>query len=103
MRKRLVSAARCAIRMRSKEKNRVQALALLRKDLINDPRHCFGIHMHCSPDFCTTVRDLQVQQPPTSQEPSQELPSSSGDTEDGEIYDDNGDDLNLRGKPEHLQ
>ena len=29
MRKRLVSAARCAIRMRSKEKNRVQALALL--------------------------------------------------------------------------
>ena len=43
MRKRLVSAARCAIRMRSKEKNRVQALALLRKDLINGPRHCFGI------------------------------------------------------------
>ena len=29
MRKRLVSAARCAIRMRSKEKNRVQAPALL--------------------------------------------------------------------------
>ena len=72
MRKRLVSAARCAIRMRSKEKNRVQALALLRKDLINGPRHCFGIHTHCSPDFCTTVRDLQVQQPPTSQQPSQQ-------------------------------
>ena len=81
MRKRLVSAARYAIRMRSKEKNRVQALALLRKDLINGPRHCFGIHTHCSPDFCTTVRDLQVQQLPTTQQP----PSSSGDTEDGEI------------------
>ena len=103
MRKRLVSAARCAIRMRSKEKNRVQALALLRKDLINGPRHCFGIHTHCSPDFCTTVRDLQVQQPPTSQQPSQEPPSSSGDTEDGKIYGDNEDDLDLRGKPEHLQ
>ena len=48
MRKRLVSAARCAIRMRSKENNRVQALALLRKDFINGPRHCFGIHTHCS-------------------------------------------------------
>ena len=89
------------------EKNRVQALALLRKDLINGPRHCFGFHTHCSPDFCTIVRDLQVQQPPTSQQPSQqpsqELPSSSGDTEDGKIYDDNEDDLDLRGKPEHLQ
>ena len=60
IRKTLVSAARCAIRMRSKEKNRVQALALLRKNLINGPRHCFGIHTHCSPDLCTTVRDLQV-------------------------------------------
>ena len=65
------------------------------------------IHMHCSPDFCTTVRDLQVQQPPTSQQPSQqpsqEPPSFSGDTEDGKFYDDNEDDLDLRGKIEHLQ
>ena len=83
--------------MRSKEKNRVQAPALLRKDLINGPRHCFGIHMYCNPDFSTTVRDLQVQQPPTSQQPSQEPPSSSGDTKDGEIYDDNEYDFDLRG------
>ena len=47
--------------------------------------------------FSTTVRDLQVQQPPTSQQPSQEPPSSSGDTKDGEIYDDNEYDFDLRG------
>ena len=85
------------------EKHIVQALVLLRKDLINGPCHCFGIHTHCSPDLCTTVRDLQVLQLPTSQQPSQEPPSSSGDTEDGENNDDNEDDFDLRGKPKHLQ
>ena len=47
--------------------------------------------------FQHNIRDLQVQQPPTSQQPSQELPSSSGDTKDGEIYDDNEYDFDLRG------
>ena len=46
MRKRLVSAARCAIGIRSKELNTAQALISLRKDLINGPSHCFGIQTH---------------------------------------------------------
>ena len=54
MRKRLVSSARCAIRMRSKEIDRKKALESLKKDLIN---HCFGNHLNCSPDFCTTARE----------------------------------------------
>ena len=59
MRKRLVSAARCAIRMRSKEKDRKKAVSLLKKDLENGPRHCFGFHYHCSPDFCKTAQSKQ--------------------------------------------
>jgi len=46
--------------MRSKESDRVKALSLLKKDLINGPRHCFGIHTHCSPDFCTKVTTHSV-------------------------------------------
>ncbi len=57
MRKRLISAARCAIKMRSKESDRVKTLSLLKKDLINGPRHCFGIHTHCSPE-CSLQADL---------------------------------------------
>ena len=61
IRKRLVSSARCAIKMRSKEVDRVKALVSLRNDLVNGPRHCFGIHTYCSPDFCTTTaRDQQL-------------------------------------------
>ena len=57
MRRRLVSAARSAIRMRSTESDRSKAITKLRKDLLNGPRHCFGHHDHCSPDFCTTARE----------------------------------------------
>ena len=64
MRKRLVSAARSAIRMRSKESDKKTALKSLQHDLQNGPRHCFDFHNHCSPDFCKTAR---------------ERPSSSGD------------------------
>ena len=42
MRRRLVSAARCAIRMRSREVDRKLAVQLLKKDLLNGPNHCFG-------------------------------------------------------------
>ena len=56
IRKKLVSGARCAIRMRSKEADKARALIALRKDLANGPSHVFGIHTHCSPDFCTTVQ-----------------------------------------------
>ncbi len=45
MRKRLVSSsARCAIKMQSKEPDHQKALKLLKKDLLNGPRHCFGLY-----------------------------------------------------------
>lgn len=47
MRKRLTSAARCAIKMCSKDGNRQRAVRLLEQDLINGPRHCFGYHQKC--------------------------------------------------------
>ena len=52
MRKRLTSAARCAIKMRSKEVDRRKGVKLLEQDLRNGPYHCFGIHDRCSSDFC---------------------------------------------------
>ncbi len=57
MRRRLVSSARCAIKMRSKEVDRKVAVRQLKKDLLNGPNHCFGNHEHCSPDFCSTAKD----------------------------------------------
>ncbi len=57
MRRRLVSAARCAIKMRSKEVDRKTAVHLLRKDLLNGPNHCFGSHERFNPDFCSTAKD----------------------------------------------
>ena len=57
MRRRLVSAARCAIKMRSSELDRLLEIKLLKRDLTNEPNHCFGNHNFCSPDFCTTARD----------------------------------------------
>ena len=59
MRKRLVSAARCAIRMRSSEADRHDGVQLLKRDLVNGPNHCFGNHSKCSPDFCSTARERQ--------------------------------------------
>ena len=59
MRQRLTSAARCAIKMRSKELNRAEAIKKLEADLRNGPLHCFGVHDKCSPDFCTTARERQ--------------------------------------------
>ena len=56
MRKRLTSAARCAIKMRSKESDRKKAIKLLEHDLQNGPYHCFGIHDNCSKDFCSQNR-----------------------------------------------
>ena len=61
MRRKLVSAARSAIRMRSTESDRGNALNSLRKDLMNGPRHCFGHHDYCSPDFCTMARERMEQ------------------------------------------
>ena len=59
MRKRLTSAAHCAIKMRSQEADRNVAVRLLERDLLDGPFHCFGYHDKCSPDFCSTVRQNQ--------------------------------------------
>ena len=66
MRKRLTSAARCAIKMRSQESNKAQAIKSLEKDIINGPLHCFGYHSKCSADFCRTVQENQQNQPISS-------------------------------------
>ena len=59
MRQKLVSAAWCAIRMRSQEIDTKKALVQLRQDLVNGPQHCFGIHTNCSTDFCTVAQERQ--------------------------------------------
>ena len=69
MRRRLVSAARCAIRMRSKEADRKKAIKLLKEDLTNGPNHCFGIHDRCSTDFCSTAQ-ARLSQRSTSSSPA---------------------------------
>ena len=73
-----MSSARCAIKMRSREPDPKKALELLKKDLVNGPRHCFGLHQFCSPDFCTTAREQQEQTSPVS---SSFTPSSSPSAE----------------------
>ncbi len=92
MRKRLVSSARCAIKMRSKEPDHQKALKLLKKDLLNGPRHCFGLHQFCSVDFCTTARE---QQSSLSTSPS---PSSTEEKSDEAKSDNDEDDDDLAGK-----
>ena len=52
MHKRLTKAARCAIKMRSRESDKKAAVQKLQHDLHNSPLHCFGIHDNCSTDFC---------------------------------------------------
>lgn len=83
MRCRLTSAARCAIKMRSKEPDTAKALKQLQKDLRNGPYHCFGHHDGCSPDFCLTAKERV------------ETSSSSvtTDGEDRESLDDDGEDV----------
>jgi len=62
MRQRLTSAARCAIKMRSQEENRQEAIKKLQSDLQNGPYHCFGIHDNCSANFCTSTKSMQNQE-----------------------------------------
>ena len=57
MQKRLISSARCAIRMRNKEPDKRRAVELLERDLLNGPS--FGIHDVCSSDFCSVVKERE--------------------------------------------
>ena len=90
MRKRLVSAARCAIRMRSKEPDRKKAVRLLEKDLINGPNHCFGVHDACSSDFCSTAKERE-------QRCDVSASTSASTGEETACDSDDGDDDNLIG------
>ena len=73
-RKRLASAVRCAIIMRSnevkdKKVNKVAAAKALQEDILNATLHCFGSHSKCKPEYCKTVRALQS---PTNTNDSQQ-------------------------------
>lgn len=57
MHKRLTSAARCTIKMRSLEPDTRKAVKLLEQDLVNGPLHCFGFHSKCSADFCKVAHE----------------------------------------------
>ena len=94
MRKRLVGAARCAIKMRSKEPDRKVGVKKLKRDLLNGPDHCFGHHNHCSPDFCSTAKDRisKLQHVPV---PAVRVADGSGTAEDD-------DDDDLAGKWIHI-
>ena len=52
VRVRITSAVRCAIRMRSAEKDHKKAAKLLQSDIKNSVNHVFGNHSNCSSDFC---------------------------------------------------
>lgn len=80
MRRRLTSAARCAIKMRSQEPDISKAVKQLERDLVNGPFHCFNQHANCSPDFCRTARENMQG-------------TSTGDCDSGEDSLDSGDDL----------
>ena len=86
MRQRLTSAARCAIKMRSEEENRANAIQKLQADLKNGPFHCFGIHDQCSPDFC--ISKQKTEKTPTTT-PTTTNPSllSMDEDEDYDISD----------------
>lgn len=83
MRCRLTSAARCAIKMRSKEPDKKKAVKLLQHDLQNGPYHCFGQHQRCSSDFC-----LSAAKTSSSSQPHGDLDNDSEDDDDGIHLDD---------------
>ena len=92
MRQKLVSGACCAIRMRSYETDVKKAVELLNRDLLNGPLHCFGIHSHCSTDFCTVAREKQEPSNSNTQN-SQSASSSNNDDQpasSSSIFNDSG-------------
>lgn len=76
MRKKLTKAARCAIKMRSANSNKAEAVRLLREDLRNGPYHCFGDHSQCSTDYCK-VKKISQQQPTESENTNNTTPTES--------------------------
>ncbi len=97
MRQRLVGAARCAIKMHSKEPDRKKAIKLLERDLINGPLHCFGLHDNCSPDFCSTVKEKLNQSSPVLQS-DDPAALQSDETDDNPVVIDDDPDSDIIGK-----
>ena len=67
-RKRLASAVRCAIIMRSndvdtKKVEKRRAAFLLQEDILNSVYHCFGSHHKCKADYCKKLRSKQPSVP----------------------------------------
>ncbi len=60
-----MSAARCAIKMRSKERDVKKVVEQLRRDLMNGTRLCVGIHSGCSAGFCTIAQAIKQSLPTT--------------------------------------
>ena len=58
---RLTTANRCAIRRRSKEKDRKLAVRKLRHDIMNSIDHVLGHHSQCNADFCKVAQGKQKQ------------------------------------------
>ena len=63
-RKRLASAVRCAIIMRSKDVDakkvdKKRAAKSLQEDILNSVYHCFGSHHNCKADYCKKIRSNQ--------------------------------------------
>ncbi len=87
MRRRLVSAARCAIKMRSTEPDRRLGVKLLKLDLQNGPNHCFGNHQRCSPDFFSIAkgRCVVLENPPVQETAAQSHQDEELELEDDEL------------------
>ncbi len=99
MRKRLTSAARCAIKMRSVDGCR-NAVHQLEEDLINGPRHCFGYHDKCSPDYCKVASEKSLHGS-SSGETTSENPSELSDNIVEEPSEDDPEADDLYGKNLH--
>ncbi|XP_021338853.1 uncharacterized protein LOC110440231 [Mizuhopecten yessoensis] len=89
MRVRLTTAVRCAIRLRSKDEDKIQAARQLEHDVRNSVHHVFGDHSHCS-DFCksrspptnTSTVHVSSKSAPTSTTTCGTSSSEEGITED---------------------
>jgi hypothetical protein len=82
IRVRLTTAVRCAIRMRSKEKDRGKATNQLKHDIMNSVHHIYGHHDKCSTDFCKVAQG-KLQQ---CKDAEKDLNESSHDNVDRDAF-----------------
>jgi hypothetical protein len=73
VRVRIVSAVRCAIRMRSGMANKSEAAKLLSKDINNCVYHIFGKHNNCSSDFCKAKNTTNLPENAAEEDPAEDI------------------------------